>query len=157
LPNESTTIHREIPVTTPARTLADLRRAVDPGLYRHAVRQAEFRGLPLGEIETDHTRSELERAFLRLCRRHRIPAPVVNARLGRFTVDFLWPAQRLVVETDGYTAHRGRQAFEDDRARELELHARGYRLRRFTDRQVRREPDAVAAVIRRALSTKLTA
>ena len=72
------------------------------------------------------------------------PAP------GTLTDLFLWREERLVVETDGYAAHRGRQAFEDDHARELALHADGYRLRRFTDRQVRRQPDAVAAVVAHA-------
>jgi hypothetical protein len=33
------------------------------------------------------------------------------------------------------------------------MHADGYRLRRFTDRQVRRQPDAVAAVVARALNS----
>jgi very-short-patch-repair endonuclease len=122
---------------TPARTLADLRRALAPEQFRKAVRQAEFLGLDLRTIRTDGTRSEAEGLFLRICRRHRIARPEVNARIGRYTVDFLWPEQRLVVETDGYVAHRGKQAFEDDRARELDLHALGYRVRRFTYRQVR--------------------
>jgi very-short-patch-repair endonuclease len=141
-----------IAVTTPARTIADLRRSVPETQYRKALRQAEFLGLDLGEIESDHTRSELERAFLALCRRHGLPLPEVNVRVGRHTVDFLWRQHRLVVETDGYAAHRGRQAFEDDRARDLELHARGYRVRRFTDRQVHQLPRAVADAVRGTLA-----
>lgn len=151
LQNDATTLRNGIAVTTPARTLADLRRTLSPGLFRKAVREAEFRGLDLGAAPTDHTRSELERAFLRLCRRHRLPEPEVNVRIGRFTVDFLWRAQRLVVETDGYAAHRGSQAFEDDRQRELELHALGYLLRRFSDHQIDRHSEAVAAAIETAL------
>ena len=148
--NASTTAHRGIPVTTPARTLADLARTAPAWVHRKAVRQAEFIGLPTG-IATDRTRSELERAFLRLCRRHRVPPPEVNARVGRFTVDFLWPEQRLVVEADGYAAHRGRQAFRDDRARELELGTIGLRLRRFSDHQIDTQPAAVAAAVRTEL------
>jgi very-short-patch-repair endonuclease len=153
LTDTAATLHKRIDVTTPARTLADLRRTIDPALYRKAVREAEFRNLPLGDTPSDRTRSELAAAFLRLCRRHRLPVPRVNARIGRFTVDFVWPEQALVVETDGYAAHRGRQAFDDDHARELELHALGYRVRRFTDRQVDRQPRAVAAAVKRALRT----
>ena len=41
-------------MTTPARTIADLRRAVPETQYRKALRQAEFLGLDLGEIESDH-------------------------------------------------------------------------------------------------------
>lgn len=69
LPSTATTIHHAIAVTIPARTLADLERSAPPQTYRRAVRQAEFLGLPLDDTPTDHTRSELERAFLRLCRK----------------------------------------------------------------------------------------
>jgi very-short-patch-repair endonuclease len=62
-------------------------------------------------------------------------------------VDFLWREQRLAVETDGYAAHRGRQAFLDDRARELTLAANGLRLRRFSDDQIEYQASAVAAAI----------
>jgi very-short-patch-repair endonuclease len=151
LPAGDTTIRGRIPVTTPARTIADLKRSVPAVTVRKAIREAEFRGLDLGDTDTDHTRSELERAFLLLCRRHGLPAPEVNVRVGRFTVDFLWRAQRLAVETDGYRAHRGRQAFEDDRERELALGVRGIRLRRFSDRQVDSQPARVARAVRAAL------
>jgi hypothetical protein len=87
--NHATTRHKRIAVTTAARTLTDLRRTIDPALYRKAVREAEFRNLALGTASTDHTRSELERAFLRLCRRRRLPLPEVNVRIGDFIVDFL--------------------------------------------------------------------
>jgi very-short-patch-repair endonuclease len=151
LPSNATTYRDGIAVTTPARTLADLRRTIEPALFRRALREAEFRGLDLGDVPSDRSRSDLERAFLRLCRRYRLPAPEVNVEIGRFTVDFVWRRERLAVETDGYAAHRGRQAFEDDHARELELHALGYRLRRFTDRQVERQPRAVARTVADAL------
>jgi hypothetical protein len=105
----------QAPRTARIRPLADLRHAESPGLVRKATRQAEYLGLPLGEIETDGTRSELKRAFLLLCRHHRLPAPEVNQRIGPYTVDFLWRDRRRVVETDGYVTHRGRQALEDDR------------------------------------------
>ena len=83
-PAQSTrsTIRDRIAVTTPARTLArppPRRRRRD--VYRRALRQAEFkRHGPRRRSETDGTRSEPERDFLRLCRRHRLPAPEVNVR-----------------------------------------------------------------------------
>lgn len=73
-------------------------------------------------------------------------------RIGRFTVDFFWPRQGLVVETDGYRFHRGRIAFEDDHARELELRTRGIDLMRLSYRQVTAEPARVAAAVRDALA-----
>ena len=151
LPTYDTTARSEIPVTTPARTIADLKRSIPAATLRKAIREAEFRGLDLGDTDTDHTRSELERAFLRLCRRHGLPDPEVNVRVGRFRVDFLWRERQLAVETDGYGAHRGRQAFEDDRERELALGVLGIRLRRFTDRQVHTRAAQVAAAVRAAL------
>jgi very-short-patch-repair endonuclease len=151
LPNTATTYHDGISVTTPARTLTDLATVAPAWELRKATRQAEFLGLPTPTV-TDRTRSDLERAFLRLCRRHRLPPPEVNVKIGPFTVDFLWRDQRLVVETDGYAAHRGRQAFLDDRARELELGRLGLHLRRFSDDQIAHRPSDVAAAIRAELA-----
>lgn len=140
-----------IPVTKPAQTVADLRRSVSAWELRRAIRQAEISGLPLGDTPVDRTRSDLERDLLRLCRRNRIPAPHVNVRVGPHLVDFLWPDRRLVVETDGYRFHRGRVAFEDDHARDLDLRALGYDVHRFTYRQIRDDPSRIAADLQDAL------
>jgi hypothetical protein len=151
LKEEEMTHRLGIPVTTPARTIADLRRTAPAWEVRRAIRQAEFLKLPLGGIETDGSRSDLETDFLALCERHRIPAPEVNVKIGRFTVDFLWRAQRVAVETDFYEYHRGRVAFRDDRARDLELRRRGFDVRRYSEELVNEEPAAVAADLREAL------
>jgi very-short-patch-repair endonuclease len=149
------TVRQYIPVTTVARTLEDLRRSeLRPSLVRRAIRQAEFLRLPIGEIETDGTRSDLERDFLRLYRRHRLPPPEVNVPIGRMTVDFLWRDERLIVETDSYVTHGGSIAFEDDRARDLELRRLGYRVHRFSERQLELEPAAVAEAVARGLSSR---
>jgi very-short-patch-repair endonuclease len=145
--------HKRIPVTTPAQTLADLRGTVPEWQWRRAMRQAEIRGLRLdSKTKTDRTRSDLERDFLRLCRHYRLPAPEVNVRVGRWTVDFLWRAERVVVETDSWGYHRGSIAFEDDHARDIDLRRRGLDVRRFTHRQVRDEPAHIAADLRDALA-----
>jgi very-short-patch-repair endonuclease len=146
------TRRRGIPVTSPARTLADLQRTVPDGMLRRAIRQADFLGLPTGSVRSDGTRSELERRFLWLCRHHRLPAPAVNMRIGALTVDFCWVEKMLVVETDGYQAHRGRAAFEDDRARDLTLRALGYTVQHLSYRQVFDEGDRVAAILRAVLT-----
>jgi very-short-patch-repair endonuclease len=72
-------------------------------------------------------------------------------RLRGYVVDFLWREQRLVVETDGWAARRGREAFERDRARDLDLKLMGFEVVRFTYRQVTGQPQRVAAAIRRLL------
>ena len=111
-------------------------------------------GLDLAGLPTDGTRSDPEADFLRLCRRHRLPPPEVNQPIGRYTVDFLWRAEQLVVEVDAWSSHRGRQAFEDDHKRDLFLLARGYRVLRFTAGQISRDPAAVAAAVRDALAAR---
>jgi very-short-patch-repair endonuclease len=147
-----TTRRRGVPVTSPARTLADLRGAVPDGELRRAMRQASFLGLPIGSgVASDGTRSELERRFLWLCHRHRLPTPAVNMRVGPLTVDFCWAEERLVVETDGYRSHGGRAAFEDDRDRDLMLRALGYEVQRLSHRQVFDEAERVVAVLRALL------
>lgn len=146
------TRQRGILVTSPARTLADLRRTVPDGELRRAIRQADFLGLQTGSgVVSDRTRSELERRFLWLCRRHHLPMPAVNMRVGALTVDFCWAEEKLVVETDGYRAHGGRVAFEDDRARDLMLRGLGYEVQRLSYRQVFDEAERVAAVLRAVL------
>jgi very-short-patch-repair endonuclease len=144
-----------IPVTNPSRTLADLRRTLPRSRFAEALRQAEFLGLPLDPaLETDRTRSELERRLLALCRRHRLPPPQVNVRVGSFTVDFLWAERRLIVEVDGYRAHRTRSAFESDRARDVELQLLGYQVARFTWRQLTERPREVAGALRKLLARR---
>jgi very-short-patch-repair endonuclease len=105
------------------------------------------------------TRSELEERFLALCRRARLPAPEVNAAIavgpGKYVeVDFLWRANALVVETDGHAAHGTRQAFERDRRRDQRLQLAGYRVVRFTWRQVARHGAEVADTVRRLLDRR---
>lgn len=154
LAREAVTRRHGIAVTRPAQTIADLRGCVSAGELRRAIRQADVFGLSIGsEVDHDRTRSELERAFLRLCRRCGLPAPEVNVRVGPCLVDFLWSDCNLVVETDGYRYHRGRQAFEDDRARDLELRARGFEVIRLGERQIDKEPGRVMEVLLAALAT----
>lgn len=149
-----TTLRSGIPVTTPTRTLADLRRCASADELRDARRQAEIRGYRLGQElpEPDLTRSELERRFLRLCRRRGLTAPEVNVRVGEFVVDFLWRDRSLIVETDGYRYHRWRAAFEHDHRRQARLIALGFDVLRFTWAQVVDEPDEVIAALHARLA-----
>ena len=146
-----------IPVTKPARTISDLRKAVSAKESRRAIRQAEMLGLQVGpDVVADGTRSELEFLFLRLCRRYRLPAPEVNVRVGSAIVDFLWPDYRLIVETDGYRYHRGSVAFEADHSRDLALRAMGYSVMRLSYRQVTAESQQVASALRAEMESPPT-
>jgi very-short-patch-repair endonuclease len=147
----SVTRRRGIPVTTVRCTIEGLRRQLPERLVRRAIRQAEILRLIDGKAGAGRSRSDLEDDFLRLCRRHRFPPPEVNVRIGRWTVDFLWRRARLVVETDSYAYHRGLVAFQDDRARDLDLRRRDIDVMRVSERQLNEEPAAVAEAVKRAL------
>lgn len=141
-----------IPVTTPSRTLADLRRTLPPKSFAAALREAEFLNLPIDpDLEPDGTRSELEAGFLAICRRHRIPMPKTNARVDSFIVDFFWPTRRLIVEVDGWDSHGTRSAFEADRERDTQLKLLGYDVVRFTWRQLTDDPAGWAGALRELL------
>jgi very-short-patch-repair endonuclease len=93
----------------------------------------------------------------RLLRRAGLPLPRTQARMLGYTVDFLWPAERVVVEVDGFGPHRTRMRFETDRARDAALLAAGYRVLRFTWRQLLHEPELVIARVAAVLSQRLAA
>ena len=66
--------------------------------------------------------------------------------IGRFVVDFCCASQALVVEVDG-DSHSAQ--VETDQERTAWLEDRGYRVIRFTNRQVERQIDAVLDEIAR--------
>jgi very-short-patch-repair endonuclease len=170
-----------LPLTAPARTLLDLaaalhadalRKAVAEALYLRLTSQTELeralqrlkghRGAGtlarlIAAGEAAPTRSRLERALLPALRAADLPPPTVGARVGPYLIDFLWPIERLAVETDGYDAHRHRLAFEDDRARDVDLQGRDYAVLRFTWRQVLGEPATVAGRIGAVLERRAPA
>lgn len=84
-----------------------------------------------------------------------LPRPLCNETLRlegeRLMVDFLWPAQKVVVETDGAATHQTPVAFQRDRHRDQLLIAAGYRVPRVTWDQMRVELDAVVARVARTL------
>ena len=144
----------DISVTTPSRTILDIRRTLEPKLVRQATREAQHRRYKLDpRIRAARTRSDLEDDFRAFVRRQRLPPAEINVRVGRFTVDFLWRAARLVVETDSYEYHHGEVAFEDDHERDLALRRRGLGVLRYTGRQLEREPALIAAEIRARLAS----
>ena len=169
----ATTVSEAITVTTPMQTLADLATALPRRQIEKAAENAEaLKLLDLRRFDATHpgakrllevveshdlgrfTRSETEDAFLELCDRHGIPRPRVNSIVEGFEVDFCWPEDRLIVETGG-RHHATRAAFEDDRARDALLTSIGWRVMRFTTRQVRRASGEVAARVLSARSPSL--
>ena len=170
LPPEHMTTRDGIPATTPDRTLIDLSRQIHPDELARALRETFHRRLitlPSLQRALDHrpsrpltrqiqafadTRSHLEDDFMRLLDRHGIPRPLTQQRVETYVVDFLWPEDRLVVETDGWESHGTRMAFERDRAQTNALQLAGYTVLRLTAADVRRRGRRTAALIRQASS-----
>jgi very-short-patch-repair endonuclease len=171
------TRRRDIPVTTPARTLIDIAPLIARRRLERALDEAKYLGLltdraltdtlarnsrrhgvrPLKRVLSQHcpgatrTRSGLEERFLALCRANGLPQPELNVELEGIEVDFVWSEARLAVETDTYATHGGAAAFERDHRRDLRLRAAGWIPLRFTDRQLDDEPELVVASLRREL------
>jgi hypothetical protein len=173
---EDAVVRDGIPCTSVARTLVDLGDVVPRRDVERAVEQAESlrvfdRGAVDGALaragprrgagvlrellqewaDPGLTESELEERFLDLCRAGALPQPAVNEWIwlddGMVKADFLWRSRKIVVETDGRAWHRSREAFESDRRRDQRLTLAGFRVVRFTWRQVTRDQGAVAETI----------
>jgi very-short-patch-repair endonuclease len=88
--------------------------------------------------------SVLERRFLALLAAHHLPRPEINRRGDHGELDATWHDQRLIVECDGFATHGTRRAFEDDRAKDRNLTAAGWRVIRITWRQLTHDADTIA-------------
>ena len=100
------------------------------------------------------TKSPSEIDFLALCRGAELPTPAVNVLVEGHLVDFLWPAQKVVVETDSWSYHGDRPTFEKDRQTDVDLVAAGYDVHRATYKMLERNPDPFLRNVRRALTTR---
>lgn len=89
------------------------------------------------------TDSELERLFLRLVRRARLPMPRTQRYVNSHRVDFVWPELGLVVETDSLRYHRTALQQWRDRERDHAHLGVGLLPLRFTHYQVRYQPQHV--------------
>jgi very-short-patch-repair endonuclease len=160
-----------IPVTDVATTLVDLATWVVDALLLRAINQADRLGLieagglrgtvdqfasrpGVGRLKALLDRqgsaaadSLLELRFLRLVRAARLPTPETQAWVNGFRVDFYWADLGLVVETDGPRDHRTPAQQSRDRRRDQAHTAAGLTSLRFTEAQVRHEPEHVQATL----------
>jgi hypothetical protein len=135
-----------IPVTTPARTLADLSSVLPFKPHRRAVREALARSritpdeaAALTDDTPAPTRSELEDMVLDLIDAAGFERPRVNEPLANGLIpDFRWPDQRLILEADGAAWHKDR---DQDARRQARLEADGERVIRVTYAQARDRPE----------------
>jgi very-short-patch-repair endonuclease len=99
------------------------------------------------------TQSGLEDRLLDICDHHGISPPLTQQPLFGRRIDFVWPGERVVVETDGWQGHGTRSAFQADRTISNRLQLEGYTILRFTHTDVARRPSHVARQIRTALAS----
>lgn len=161
------TVREGIPVTGLGRTLVDLCDVLEPAalaaavervhhldvrmmrrcLARHPGRRAAGVLGRLLDAYDAQTRSWLERVFLRLCREHGIPKPLVNVVVAGRERDFVWPGERLVIEVDGDAFHAPRARRNDDARRDVAAGVEGWRPHRLTYEQVVLDPSGAAAAV----------
>ena len=151
---------------------ADLEAALDCALRRGSVSlarlQAELgrssgrgqRGRSaltrlLRERTADYspTHSVLETRFRQLLKRNRLPLPaqqhtIRRQRAGFARVDFVYPEHRLVIEVDGFAWHGSRQSWQQDLLRQNDLVAAGFKVLRYTWRDISTEGAAVVETLR---------
>lgn len=178
LPPADVAEHGGIPVTSLERTLADIAGRCDIRQMERLLVEADRSGQlswsalwnvlerpggrkGIGRLrrvarEVDpraaETRSPLEVDFLAICREAGLPLPQVNVIVEGRLIDFFWPAARLIVETDSYTYHGDRPAFERDHESTLALTAAGYEVHRPTRQMLERDPGPLLTLLRRSLS-----
>jgi hypothetical protein len=169
------TVRHGLAVTTVAQALLDYAAGAHPTKLRRVLANADYRGL-LKVADCDamlghgrpgsaklmralkrhrpqlaRTRSDLEVLMFELCEAAGIPLPEVNARIHRWTVDFLWREQAVVVEVDGCGNHRAPAQIRRDRRKDFELRTHGLTVLRYSDEQVERHLAAVSAEVSAAV------
>lgn len=174
--------HQQIPITSPARTLLDiapeisgrsLEWALDQALVKRMVSHAAVRavlaayprrpGAPVlaafldPDRPTTLTRSHAEEHVLALLRRAGLPVPEVNARVGHYTADFLWRAQKVILEVDGYQYHHTRAAFERDHRRDTEHQLQDFVVLRTTPGLLQHKPYALLVQLATVLERRRAA
>jgi len=175
-------LHAGLRIVSPARALLDiagaldgreLERALDEALATrkttlNAVRAvlrdyprrsgaARLRALASPHRTLTMTRSECEERFLELVRKADLPSPEVNAKVGRFEVDFCWRRWRVIVEIDGYPFHSSPAALERDHRRDTVLQQMGFLVIRILGRELVTAPERVLVRLARALALRGTA
>jgi hypothetical protein len=159
--------HLGIPVTSPARTLLDIRRGLSERQLIRAIndalisdecrlRASHLYGTPLERCVGELSRSPLEDDFRPWLKRHGLPEPLYNVKLNGYEADVYYPRERVIIELDGWPFHRTKKAFEDDRERDAHMLAAGIVTVRITRERLTNAPAREAKRLRRILDSRGT-
>ncbi len=152
------TVELGVPVTRPARALADMGRRLTPRQRTRLTNEARLKHILSGEEASallhhhrHATRSGGEDDLQRWIERYDLPQPIINATVDGREVDAYFPEQRVIVELDDFATHGDPATFASDRERD----AAGLDLDLLTVRLVRdRLTAAEAARLRRILDRR---
>lgn len=177
--DEDRALVENIPVTSVARTLLDLAWKLRSDQLARVLSRAEE--LKLIDLEAIHaviernrghhgakrlrfaldiykpapfTRSEFERRFVAYLVDSGLPQPATGWNELGHEVDVYWPDLRFGIELDTWETHGTRQAFESDHDRDLDFALADIETIRVSERQFRREPDAIATKVARLLDRR---
>ena len=177
LPKEHRATIYGLPVTTAARTVADLARtlpftdavvAADSALREEKVTKADLSKVLEGcvrwpgvrqarrvtEFADERAESPLESAARVVFDQFGLDPPDLQATIfverGALRVDFLWREQKLVVEADGLVKYAGRANLIKEFERDRLLRDAGYKVAHLTWGELFAEPEAVIERVRRA-------
>jgi very-short-patch-repair endonuclease len=170
------TVHEDIPLTSPARTLVDQATRLRPMQLERAINEADkldrIRANELHASLDDYSNqpgvaplrrlldplafrlsdSELEQLMRSLTRTAELPMPETKTWVNGYEVDFFWSALGIVVEADGLRYHRTasqqRRGLERDQAHM----AAGMWPLRFSHWQIKYDPAHVQKILRSAVA-----
>jgi hypothetical protein len=177
LPGEHVARLYRLPVTTAARTVADLARtlpftdavvAADSALRKEQVTKPDLHKVLAGcgrwpgvrqarrvvEFADERAESPLESAARVVFDQFGLDPPELQATVltpgDAFRVDFLWREHKLVVEADGLIKYAGRRDAVRQLDRDRLLRDAGYKVAHFTWAELFGAPEAVVDRVRRA-------
>jgi very-short-patch-repair endonuclease len=169
-------VHRRVRVTATALTVVEAAvkrgggaKLMDSALQNHVTLQELWRahlhnkgryGSPrarrLLQAASNGARSEAERVLVRLLREAKITDWQTNYSIGPYKADVAFPKLKIAIEVDGWAFHSDPEAFRRDRRRQNYLILQGWQVLRFTWLDLVEYPQRVIAIIRSAISARLS-
>lgn len=153
--------HRGLRVTSPARTLHDIRPRLTAKQFTRAVNDARLAGLltlehaaELTGVTRRATRSGFEDDVLAAILARGLPEPEINVALHGFEVDLYFRAHGLVVEIDDYRYHADPAAFARERRESEAMAAARLALIRISGERWGADPQGVLASLEQALENR---
>lgn len=120
-------------------TLKELRAALERNAGTRGMRMARR----LLRSAEDLSESELERKFVRFLNKHGIIGWTQQVWMGNLRMDFVFPAEQVVVQLHGWAFHHDHDQWEKDQATTNALTSIGWKPLIFTWKRLEFSPDEV--------------